>query len=94
MKFVEYALEKKGEYVNMCTALENWEKQAEMKGEMRGEMRGEIKGEIRGEMKGEMRGIKNMVSTLQELEINEAVIIHKLKEKYQLSEKAAKNYLR
>ena len=78
MKFVEYALEKKGEYVNMCTALENWEKQAEMK----------------GEMKGEMRGIKNMVSTLQELEINEAVIIHKLKEKYQLSEKAAKNYLR
>ena len=77
MKFVEYALEKKGEYVNMCTALENWEKQAEMK----------------GEMKGEMRGIKNMVSTLRELEINEAVIIHKLKEKYQLSEKAAKNYL-
>jgi len=77
MKFVEYALEKKGEYVNMCTALENWEKQAEM----------------RGEMKSEMRGIKNMVSTLRELEINEAVIIHKLKEKYQLSEKAAKNYL-
>ena len=81
MKFVEYALEKKGEYVNMCTALENWEKQAEMRGEMR------------GEMKSEMRGIKNMVSTLRELEINEAVIIHKLKEKYQLSEKAAKNYL-
>ena len=73
MKFVEYALEKKGEHINMCTALENWEKQAEMR--------------------GEMRGIKNMISTLRELEINEAVIIHKLKEKYQLSEKAAKNYL-
>jgi len=77
MKLVEYALEKKGEHINMCTALENWEKQAE----------------IKGEMKGEIRGIKNMISTLRELEINETVIIHKLKEKYQLSEKAAKNYL-
>jgi len=78
------------EVVTMCNLSEGIEEKGYKRGMEKGEIRGIKKGEIRGIKKGEIRGT---VSTMRELEIDEKVIIQKLKDKFQLTDEEIQDYL-
>lgn len=80
-KLIDHALkaEEKGEFVNMCTALEDLKKEGIEEGIKEGIQEGEIKGSIR---------------TCKKIHISQEETMDNIKKEFSLSEKDALEYMR
>ena len=81
----------------MCRAIDlliaDGEKRGEKRGEQRGMERGYKRGEKHGLKQGIVQGIEAMVSVLRDYNVEDADIIQKIQEKFEISPEEARKYV-